>query len=74
MQEQHELDEHQGQQAGDQSAGHMDPVCGMTVKESPTALKIEYQSKTYYFCGPGCRRAFEKNAEKYLSEGPSMHM
>jgi len=61
-----------GQQEG--AKEHLDPVCGMTVQESPTALKMEHQGKTYYFCGPGCRRAFEKNPEKYLKEGPSMQM
>lgn len=53
---------------------HLDPVCGMTVEESADALTYEYNGKTYYFCGPGCRRAFEKDPDKYLREGPSMHM
>ena len=27
----------------------------------------EYEGVTYYFCGPGCNRAFQKEAESYLS-------
>ncbi len=53
---------------------HQDPVCGMTVREAPTALTYEYKGTTYYFCRPGCRRAFEKDPEKVLSEGPKGHM
>ena len=49
---------------------HLDPVCGMTVQESPTALTLNYEAVTYYFCGPGCRHAFEKETEKYLKTGP----
>ena len=28
---------------------HLDPVCGMTVEESPTALSLDYKEATYYF-------------------------
>lgn len=42
-----------------------DPVCGMEVDES-TELKTEYKDKTYCFCAPGCKAAFEENPEKYL--------
>ena len=68
----HEPHDHSMQ---DQSAGgHIDPVCGMTVEEGPDAITMEYNGTKYYFCGAGCRRAFEKDPEKYLREGPSMHM
>lgn len=53
---------------------HVDPVCGMMVEEGPGAITLEYQGTTYYFCSKGCQRAFEKDPEKYLREGPSMHM
>jgi Cu+-exporting ATPase len=53
---------------------HIDPVCGMTVRESPEALTYEYKDVKYYFCSPGCRRAFEKDPEKFLRQGPTMHM
>jgi YHS domain-containing protein len=53
---------------------HKDPVCGMDVEEHPDAIKYEYKGETYYFCSRGCRRAFEKDPEKYLREGPQGHM
>ncbi len=53
---------------------HQDPVCGMTVEEGKEAAKSEYQGKTYYFCSRGCKVAFDKSPDKYLKEGPSMHM
>lgn len=45
----------------------VDPVCGMSV-EIPTARHTsEYGGETHYFCGPGCKRAFEKDPEKYAT-------
>jgi len=35
-----------------------DPVCGMTVAVTTTALSAELAGTTYYFCGTGCRDAF----------------
>ncbi len=46
----------------------IDPVCGMTVDEKSAAATYEYQGKTYYFCAPGCKAAFEKDPEKFLGE------
>lgn len=46
----------------------IDPVCGMEVDEETAAGKSEYKGKTYYFCAPGCKAAFDKDPEKYLSE------
>ena len=43
-----------------------DPVCGMDVDEQSAAATAEYQGKTYYFCAPGCKKAFEKEPEKYV--------
>ena len=43
-----------------------DPVCGMEVDEKKAAAKSEYMGKTYYFCAPGCKKAFDENPEKYL--------
>lgn len=63
----HEHHEHQHSTPG--SNEHIDPVCGMTVVESPTALKTDYKGTTYYFCAPGCKAAFEKDPEKYLQPG-----
>lgn len=38
----------------------IDPICGMTVLVRPDAITLEHAGDTYYFCGEGCRRAFEQ--------------
>lgn len=43
----------------------IDPVCDMEVDEATAPAKSEYQGKTYYFCAPGCKKAFDENPEKY---------
>ena len=47
----------------------VDPVCGMEVRES-TPYKTMYKGRIYYFCGPACKREFERDPEAYLREGP----
>ncbi len=44
----------------------MDPVCKMEVNEKTATIKSDYMGKTYYFCAPGCKRAFDANPTKYL--------
>jgi len=44
----------------------MDPVCNMVVDEKKAAATADYKGKTYYFCAPGCKKAFLQNPEKYL--------
>ena len=44
----------------------IDPICKMTVDEKAAKFKSEYKGKTYYFCAPGCKKAFEENPEEYL--------
>lgn len=34
-----------------------DPICGMTVDEG-TALRVERDGKTFYFCSDHCRQKF----------------
>ena len=46
----------------------IDPVCKMQVDESKSKITSEYKGKKYYFCAPGCKRAFDQNPEKYLTE------
>ncbi|MCK9406351.1 MAG: YHS domain-containing protein [Methanothrix sp.] len=46
----------------------IDPICKMTVDEKTAKFKSEYKGKTYYFCAPGCKKAFDENPEKYLGE------
>jgi xanthine dehydrogenase accessory factor len=47
----------------------IDPVCGMTVDIADARFKTEHNGTTYYFCAPGCLRAFEKDPESYLTAG-----
>jgi YHS domain-containing protein len=49
---------------GDKMA--VDPVCKMEVNEKDAQWKTEYRGKTYYFCAPGCKKAFEENPHQYL--------
>lgn len=44
----------------------MDPICKMDVDEESAQWKSEYKGETYYFCAPGCKKAFDDNPEKYL--------
>jgi YHS domain-containing protein len=54
-----------------------DLICGMQVEEQTAAGTSEYKGKTYYFCSPGCKVAFDKEPEKYISahdeKEPSHH-
>lgn len=45
----------------------LDPVCNMEVNEKKAAATSEYKGKTYYFCAVGCKKAFDKTPERYLS-------
>jgi xanthine dehydrogenase accessory factor len=46
----------------------VDPVCGMTVRVgSPTETTV-HAGVMYYFCGAGCRRRFEADPARYVSE------
>ena len=43
-----------------------DPVCGMDVDEATAKHTTEYKEQTYYFCAPGCKKAFEAEPDRYL--------
>lgn len=45
-----------------------DPVCGMDVDEKKAVATATHKGHTYYFCTAACKRAFEKNPEKYLQD------
>jgi YHS domain-containing protein len=47
-----------------------DLVCSMDVDEKTAKYKTIYQGKYYYFCAPGCKKAFEANPQKYVSGSP----
>ena len=42
-----------------------DPVCGMEVDEKKAAAMVTHDGKTYYFCAEACKRAFERDPQKY---------
>ena len=44
----------------------IDPVCKMDVDEKTAKFTTEYKGKTYYFCAPGCKKAFEENPKEYV--------
>ncbi len=44
----------------------IDPVCKMKKKKKTAKFRSEYKGKTYYFCAPGCKKAFDAEPEKYL--------
>ena len=43
-----------------------DPVCGMRVDPTTARRTSEYAGRTYFFCSPGCKRAFEANPQQYI--------
>jgi xanthine dehydrogenase accessory factor len=47
------------------AAEAVDPVCGMTVAVSESALSYVDNGLTVYFCGPGCRQAYTDDPERY---------
>jgi YHS domain-containing protein len=49
----------------------IDPVCGMNVPFGKIDLVVKYQGCSYYFCAESCRKAFEKNPQKYLETVPN---
>ena len=43
----------------------IDPICKMEVDPKAAKWKSSYNGKEYYFCAPGCKKAFDKNPSKY---------
>jgi YHS domain-containing protein len=50
-----------------------DLVCDMEVDEKTAKWKTNYQGKNYYFCAPGCKKAFEATPQKYISGNSNEH-
>jgi xanthine dehydrogenase accessory factor len=46
----------------------VDPVCGMTVAVTGETETLVYADVRYYFCCSGCRRRFEQDPTRYLTE------
>lgn len=43
----------------------IDPICKMEVDPKTAKWKSVHNGKEYYFCAPGCKKAFDKNPAKY---------
>ena len=43
-----------------------DPVCGMTVDPTTARKSSDYQGTTFYFCSPGCKKAFDADPAAYV--------
>lgn len=53
----------------------IDPVCDMEVDmRKPGGGTYDYNGATYYFCGQGCNRAFQKEPQAYLSGEKKIEM
>jgi YHS domain-containing protein len=51
----------------EEDAMAIDPVCKMIVDERSAAAVSQYKGKTYYFCAPGCKAAFEEDPERFVT-------
>jgi xanthine dehydrogenase accessory factor len=47
----------------------IDPVCGMTVEVESARHEVDHDGTTYYFCAPGCARAFKKDPADFIGSG-----
>jgi xanthine dehydrogenase accessory factor len=45
----------------------IDPVCGMTVVVAQARHVTEYDGKTWYFCGAGCKARFEADPAQFAA-------
>jgi xanthine dehydrogenase accessory factor len=52
----------------------VDPVCGMTVDVGSARHTVDHEGTTYYFCAPGCARAFKKDPADFLGSGATSSM
>ena len=41
----------------------------MTVDPATATERVQYGGRTYYFCSPSCRAAFQKEPERFLETG-----
>jgi xanthine dehydrogenase accessory factor len=54
-----------GPAAAREPAEAADPVCGMTVAITESAIRLQTQQGMVYFCCPGCRDAFAADPGRY---------
>ena len=46
----------------------IDPICKMTVDEKTAKWVSEHEGQKYYFCAPGCKKAFDKEPKKWSNQ------
>ena len=51
-----------------ESSTALDVVCNMTVEIATARHHTTYDEREFYFCCPACKRAFEREPQKYLVE------
>lgn len=49
----------------EQTAQVRDPVCGMQIDPAKAAATRVHMGQTFYFCSPGCAKAFDADPHKY---------
>lgn len=54
--------------SADDDAGleRLDPVCLMDVDPTTARWSTEFDGRTFYFCAPACKKAFERDPQAYL--------
>jgi YHS domain-containing protein len=50
---------------GERSRMAIDPICKMEVDAKTAKWKSTYNGKEFFFCAPGCKKAFDKDPKKY---------
>jgi len=45
----------------------VDPVCNMTVAVSAATPTLQHRGRSVYFCGDGCRKAFQDDPSRYAA-------
>jgi P-type Cu+ transporter len=51
------------------AAANIDPVCGMIVAASPSAISVSLDGRPYYFCCQHCRQKFIDAPQQFLNRG-----
>jgi len=49
------------------AAEAIDPVCGMNVAVTEATPRLEHEGRSIYFCGDGCRGAFQEDPARYVA-------
>lgn len=49
----------------------IDPVCGMTVDTNSAQYTSDYEGTKFYFCGAGCKKAFDRDPAQYTGQAES---